>query len=71
MPLEGSKKKNALFAAVTLVGALFFLETFASWVENFRKSAPTYFSLFNIPYNAGFLITQELSLVFLVNPRKP
>jgi hypothetical protein len=53
MPLEGSKKKNAVFAAVTLASALFFLETFSSWVENFRKSEPTYFSLINIPYKAG------------------
>jgi len=53
MPLGGSKKKNALFAAVTLVSALFFLEAFSSWAENFRKSEPTYFSLINIPYKAG------------------
>src|SRR5215813_13804941 len=63
MPLEGSLKKNALFAAVTVVSALFFLEAFASWAlilrmrvantENFTKSEPTYFSLINIPYKAG------------------
>jgi hypothetical protein len=63
MPLEPSNKKNALFAAITVVGALFFLEAFASWalmlrmrianIENFTQSEPTYFSLINIPYKGG------------------
>jgi hypothetical protein len=63
MPVGGSKKKNALFAAVTIVSALVFLEAFASWAlmlrirvtntENFTKFEPTYFSLINIPYKAG------------------
>jgi hypothetical protein len=58
-----SKKKTALFALITVVGALFFLEAFASFAllfrmrlqhtENFTKSEPTYFSLINIPYKAG------------------
>jgi hypothetical protein len=53
MALVGSKKKNALFAAITLVSALFFLEAVSSWAENFKKAEPTYFSLINIPYKAG------------------
>ena len=58
-----SKKKNALFISVTVIGAIFFLEVFASWalmlrmrlhrVENFTKSELTYFSLLNIPYKTG------------------
>jgi hypothetical protein len=58
-----SKKKNALFTATIVIGVLFFMELFASWTlmfrmrlaktENFTKSEPTYFSLFNIPYKAG------------------
>jgi hypothetical protein len=56
-------KQNAVFAAVTVIGALFFLEVFASWAlmlrmrlrktEIFTKSELTYFSLFNIPYKVG------------------
>src|SRR5262249_2486879 len=59
-----SKKKTALFAAIVVVIALFFLEAFASWAlmlrlriannQNFTKSEPTYFSLINIPYEAAF-----------------
>jgi hypothetical protein len=59
MSFDPSKKKNTLFAAIALVGTLFFLEMFASWAlmlrmrlaksENFTKSEPTYFSLLNIP----------------------
>jgi hypothetical protein len=58
-----SKKKTALFAAIMVVGALVFLEVFASFAqllrmrlahaENFTKFEPTYFSLINIPYKAG------------------
>ena len=58
-----SKKKTALFAAIAAVGALIFLEVFASWfqllrmrlaqTENFTKVEPTYFSLINIPYKTG------------------
>jgi hypothetical protein len=58
-----SKKKNAIFIAITVIGAIFFLEVLASWAlilrmrlaktENFTKYEPTYFSLFNIPYRAG------------------
>src|SRR5262249_36232068 len=57
------KKKSALFISVTVIGAIFFLEVFASWAlmlrmrlqraENFTKSEPTYFSLLNVPYKAG------------------
>ena len=56
-------EQNAVFTAVTVIGALFFLEVFASWAlmlrmrlqkaENFTKSELTYFSLLNIPYKAG------------------
>jgi hypothetical protein len=59
MSFDPSKKKNTLFAAIALVGTLFFLEMFASSAlmlrmrlaksENFTKSEPTYFSLLNIP----------------------
>jgi hypothetical protein len=58
-----SKKKNALFISVTIIGAIFFLEVFTSWAlmlrmrlekkENFTISEPTYFSLLNIPHKAG------------------
>src|SRR5262245_56350755 len=58
-----SKKKKAFFVAITMVGALFFLEGFASWAvilrmrlqktEHFTKTEPTYFSLLNVPYKAG------------------
>ena len=63
--LNSSKKRNALFAAIMVVGALFFLEAFASWAlllrmrlsnADFAKSEPTYFSLLNIPYKAGLKI---------------
>src|SRR5262245_14113953 len=57
-----SKKRIALFISVTIVGAIFFLEVFASWAlllrmrlqkgENFTKNEPSYFSLLNIPYRA-------------------
>jgi hypothetical protein len=60
---NSSKKKIALFAAITLIGTLFFLELFASWAlmlrmrlaktEDFTRSEPTYLSLLNIPYKAG------------------
>jgi hypothetical protein len=58
-----SKKRNALFAAITLIGTLVFLEIFTSWalmlrmrvanIEDFTKSEPTYLSLLNIPYKTG------------------
>jgi hypothetical protein len=61
---SSSKKKNAVFAVITVVGALFFLEASASWAlmlrmrlanyEKFTQTEPTYFSLINIPYKAGF-----------------
>jgi hypothetical protein len=60
---NSSAKKNALFATITVVGAVFFLEAFTSWAlmlrmrlanyENFTKTEPTYFSLVNISYKAG------------------
>jgi hypothetical protein len=60
---NSSKKRNALFAAIMVVGALFLLEAFASWAlllrmrlqktEYFTETEPTYFSLLNIPYKAG------------------
>jgi hypothetical protein len=60
---SSSKKKKALFAVITVVGALFILEVFASWAlmlrmrlansEKFTQTEPTYFSLVNIPYKAG------------------
>ena len=68
-------EQNAVFIAVTVIGALFFLEVFASWAlllrmrlgktENFTKSELTYFSLLNIPYKAGVkfgLFDQSLHL---------
>jgi hypothetical protein len=58
-----SKERTALFAAITVIGTLVFLELFASWAlmlrmrlaknESFTKSEPTYLSLVNIPYKAG------------------
>jgi len=33
---SSSKKKNALFAAITVVGALIFMEIFASWALMLR-----------------------------------
>ena len=72
--MKASKKKKALFAAIGVVTALFFLGAFASWAlmlrmriannQIFTKSEPTYFSLINIPYGA------ESRLVFLVNPTR-
>jgi hypothetical protein len=60
---NSSKKRNAPFAAIMVVGALFLLEVFASWAlmlrmrlqkaEDFTKTEPTYFSLLNISYKAG------------------
>jgi hypothetical protein len=60
---NGSKKKNALFAVITVAGALFVLEAFTSWAlmlrmrlanhETFTQTEPTYFSLINLPYKAG------------------
>jgi hypothetical protein len=56
------KKKTALFAAVTAVAALFFLEAFASFAvllrmrlkhEPFTRDEPTYFSVINVPYKMG------------------
>src|SRR5262245_58404072 len=59
-----SKKRIALFISVTVIAAIFLLEVLASWAlmltmrlqkeEHFTKSEPTYFSLLNIPYKAGF-----------------
>ena len=59
------KKKTSLFAAIAAVGALVFLEVFASFAqllrmrlahtENFTEFEPTYFSLINIPYKAGLM----------------
>jgi hypothetical protein len=55
-------KKTALFAAVTAVAALVFLEAFASFAlllrmrlkdEPFARSEPTYFSVINVPYKIG------------------
>jgi hypothetical protein len=57
------KQKKALYAAVTVIAVLLLLEALASWVlvlrmrlansENFTRAEPTYFSLLNIPYQAG------------------
>jgi hypothetical protein len=79
MPSDRSKKKNALFAAITLVGTLFFLEMFASWAlmlrmrlaksENFTKSEPTYFSLLNIPYNKFGLFDRRSEYRITTEPK--
>src|SRR5262245_55114753 len=72
-----SKKRNALFISVAVVGAIFFLEIFASWAlmlrmrlqkgEYFTKTEPTYFSLLNLPHKAGLkfgLFDRSLALPF-------
>jgi hypothetical protein len=61
-----SKKKIALFISGIIIGAIFFMEVFASWAlmlrmrlqksADFTKSEPTFFSLLNIPYRAGLKI---------------
>jgi len=63
--MKPSKKRKALFAAIAVVTALFFLEAFSSWAlmlrmriannQSFTKSELTYFSLINIPYKAGVM----------------
>src|SRR6516164_6933785 len=57
------KQKKALYAAITVIAVLLLLEALASWAlvlrmrlansENFTRAEPTYFSLLNIPYQAG------------------
>jgi hypothetical protein len=79
MPLDPSKKKNTLFAAITLVGTLFFLEMFASWAlmlrmrlaksENFTKYEPTYFSLLNIPYDKFGLFDRRSEYRITTEPK--
>src|SRR5262249_50798654 len=72
-----SKKRNALIISVAVVGAIFFLEIFASWAlmlnmrlqkgEYFTKTEPTYFSLLNIPFKVGLkvgLFDQSLASPF-------